>query len=341
LIAGCLLAPTEESTTAQPTGQLAGVVRDTTGGLLPGATLTVTGPAPAASRTVVTDDRGSYQLDDLPAGRYMVEASLGGFESRTAVIDIDGGVATLDLVLTVGSVVERVTVTATKTGAADIQATPIAVTALGARTLEQLGAQTVEGLAGFVPTLTISQQSGLAMVTIRGIGTNVVLAGADPSSTIHLDGVYLARPAMVYMDFLNVERVEVLRGPQGTLYGRNSVGGTINVVTRQPTNVLETSVRLTAGNYDKGPREHGGVLYRSSGPASAVVHPAWPARYQQRRIGADQRHRNRSGGRGAGCARCRSFFMAGRHLRPVSRRGGRRFDARRGGPPLEQRAALV
>ena len=56
---------------------------------------------------------------------------------------------------------------------------------------------------------------------------------------------------MVSMDFLNVERVEVLRGPQGTLYGRNSVGGTINIVTRQPTNALETSVRLTAGNYDK------------------------------------------------------------------------------------------
>ena len=56
---------------------------------------------------------------------------------------------------------------------------------------------------------------------------------------------------MVCMDFLNVDRVEVLRGPQGTLYGRNSVGGTINIVTRRPTNTLETIVRLTAGNYDK------------------------------------------------------------------------------------------
>ena len=88
-------------------------------------------------------------------------------------------------------------------------------------------------------------------MTIRGIGTNSTIVGADPSSTVHLDGVYLGRPAMAFAEFMNLERVEVLRGPQGTLYGRNSVGGTINIVTRQPTNALEASVRLTAGNYDK------------------------------------------------------------------------------------------
>ena len=139
--------------------------------------------------------------------------------------------------------------TATRTGASDVQSTPVAITVLPARTLEQLGVETVEGLAGIVPGVTISQHTGLAQVTIRGIGTNSTFG--DPSSTVHLDGVYLGRPAMVFADFLNVERVEVLRGPQGTLYGRNSVGGTINIVTRQPTNTLETSVRLTAGNYDK------------------------------------------------------------------------------------------
>lgn len=248
---GCLLACAAQATMAQSAGQLAGVVRDSTGGVLPGATVTASNAAIDAPRTVVTNDRGRYELDNLPAGRYMVEVSLSGFEPRSTAIDIESGTATLDVVLAVGALVERVTVTATKTGAAEIHTTPIAVTAISARMLEQVGVQTVEGLAGVVPTLTISQHTGLAQVTIRGIGTNVVLAGADPSSTIHLDGVYLARPAMVFMDFLNVERLEVLRGPQGTLYGRNSVGGTINIVTRQPTNTLETNVRLTAGNYDK------------------------------------------------------------------------------------------
>jgi iron complex outermembrane recepter protein len=249
--AACLLAVGVDAASAQPEGRLAGVVRDATGSVLPGVTLTVAGPALTAPRTVVTDDHGGYVLDSLPAGHYLVTAALSGFEPRMTEVDVEGGSMPLDLTLAVSSFSEGMTVTATKTGAADIQSTPIAVTVLPARTLEQLGIQTVEGLAGVVPTVMISQHTGAAQVTIRGIGTNSTVAGADPSSTVHLDGVYLGRPVMVLMDLLNVERVEVLRGPQGTLYGRNSVGGTINIVTRQPTNALETSVRLTAGNYDK------------------------------------------------------------------------------------------
>jgi iron complex outermembrane receptor protein len=236
---------------AQPVSQLSGVVRDTTGSALPGVTVTITGAALVAPQTLVTNEQGRYELDALPAGRYLVSASLSGFETRTAWVDVEAGPATRDLTLDVSSFSDRVTVTATKTGAADVQTTPIAVTALPGRTLEQLGIQTVEGLAGFVPTLIVSQHTGAAQVTIRGIGTNSTVVGADPSSTVHLDGVYLGRPVMVFSELMNVERVEVLRGPQGTLYGRNSVGGTINVVTRQPTNALDTSVRLTAGNYDK------------------------------------------------------------------------------------------
>ena len=248
--AGCVLAFGTAAARAQAIGQLAGVVRDDTGGVLPGASVTISGAALIAPRTVVTDGHGKYEIEQLSRGRYSVTAALRGFEPWSIDVDVDGRSA-LDVVLLVPSFSERVTVSATKTGATDIQSTPLSITALPARTLEQLGAQTVEGLAGFVPTLTVSQHTGLALVTIRGIGTNSAILGADPSSTTHLDGVYLARPAMGFMDFLNVERVEVLRGPQGTLYGRNSVGGTINIVTRQPTNALETSVRLTAGSYDK------------------------------------------------------------------------------------------
>jgi iron complex outermembrane recepter protein len=250
--AACLLAVGVDAASAQPAGRLAGVVRDATGSVLPGVTLTVAGPALGAPRTVVTDEHGQYVLDSLPEGRYLVTATFSGFEPRTTEVQVGSGGATFDIMLAVSSFAERTSVTATKTGAADIQSTPIAITVLPARTIEQLGVERVEGLAGLVPTVTVSQSpAGTPLVTIRGIGSNSAVAGADPSSTIHLDGVYIARSAMSSMDLLDVERIEVLRGPQGTLYGRNSVGGTINIVTRPPTNALETSVRLTAGNYDK------------------------------------------------------------------------------------------
>jgi iron complex outermembrane recepter protein len=245
---GCLMALGTVVASAQTTGRLTGVVRDTTGSVLSAATVTITCAGPVIPRTVITDAHGRYEIGNLPPGRCLIEASLSGLESRTAAIDIDAGEATCDFELAIAARSERVTVTATKTGAADVQSTPVAITVLPARTLEQMGVRTVEGLGGMVPSVTMSMHAAGAQVTIRGIGSAVV--GADPSSTIHLDGVYLGRPAMVFADFLNVERVEVLRGPQGTLYGRNSVGGTINIVTRQPGNTLETSMRLGVGNYD-------------------------------------------------------------------------------------------
>ena len=66
---------------------------------------------------------------------------------------------------------------------------------------------------------------------------------------MYLDGVYLARPAMVFAQFLDLDRIEVLRGPQGTLYGRNVVGGAVNLIPRPPTNDLQAAARLTAGNF--------------------------------------------------------------------------------------------
>jgi iron complex outermembrane receptor protein len=249
LAGACGLLALASAAWAQPA--LSGVVRDTTGSMLPAVTLTVTGAALAAPLTVVTDEQGRYEVDALPAGRYRVAAALEGFAPWSTDLEVGAVPTTLDVVLALSPFSERVTVTATKTGAADVQSTPVALTVLPVRTLEQMGIETGEGLAGVVPSVTMAQHTGGAQVTIRGIGTNSTVAGADPSSTIHLDGVYLGRPAMVFADFLDVERVEVLRGPQGTLYGRNSVGGTINIVTRALTSALETTIRLTAGNYDK------------------------------------------------------------------------------------------
>ena len=138
--------------------------------------------------------------------------------------------------------------TAAKTGERDVQTTPMAVSVLTGADLQQAESHNVADIAGGAPAVTFSQNSDFAQLTIRGIGSNVVFAGTDPSSAVYVDGVYLSRPVMVLGDFLDLERVEVLRGPQGTLYGRNAVGGAINLVTKPPTNNLDASARFVAGN---------------------------------------------------------------------------------------------
>jgi iron complex outermembrane recepter protein len=146
---------------------------------------------------------------------------------------------------------EEIIVTATKLGETNLQKTPVAITAFSGEDLAGRGVNNIRGLVDLTPGLQISDVNGYAQLYLRGVGSNNVFIGSDPSTTIHVDGVYLARPVGYFAEFLDIERVEVLRGPQGTLYGRNSVGGTINIISRRPTETLSGQVRATAGNYDK------------------------------------------------------------------------------------------
>ncbi len=131
--------------------------------------------------------------------------------------------------------IEEIIVTATKVGEVNLQDTPLAITAFTGDALSSAMMSDVRDLEHATPGLTISENTGWAQIYIRGVGSNNVFAGSDPSSTIHMDGVYIARPQGSFNSFIDVERVEVLRGPQGTLYGRNSVGGTINIISTLPS----------------------------------------------------------------------------------------------------------
>lgn len=226
---------------------LAGSVKDDTGKPLSSVTVTVTGGSTAVTQT---GPDGSFTFDMLPAGEYRLVATLAGFATVTRSVRLtEGQTATLSLTMSV-SIVERSIVTATKSGETDVQTMPAAVSVLPAREIEREQARDVEDLARLAPAVTFSQNTGFAQLYIRGIGTNAVFAGSDPSSAVYIDGVYVARPAMVLADLLDVERVEVLRGPQGTLYGRNAVGGALNVITKGPTNDFGVSARFIAGNQE-------------------------------------------------------------------------------------------
>jgi len=146
---------------------------------------------------------------------------------------------------------EEIVVTGTKTGETKLQSTPIAITAFTAAQLDQRKIDDVRGLVEFTPGLQISDINGYAQLYIRGVGSNTVYIGSDPSTTIHMDGVYLARPLAYFSDFLDVERVEVLRGPQGTQYGRNSVGGTIDIISKKPSETLTGEIQASVGTYDE------------------------------------------------------------------------------------------
>jgi len=144
---------------------------------------------------------------------------------------------------------ETVVVTASRISETDIQRTPIAITVFNEDQLQRSQLSNVNQLMGSVPNLSISTFETFAEIFIRGIGSTNVIGGNDPSTTVQVDGVYLGRPYSQYADFLDVQRVEVLRGPQGTLYGRNAVGGTINVISRVPTDDFAAEASLTLGDY--------------------------------------------------------------------------------------------
>ena len=144
---------------------------------------------------------------------------------------------------------ETIIVTATKTGATAVQNTPLAVTAFSASQLEQSNIAGTQDLAKFAPNLQIAQNNDYAEFYIRGVGSNNIFNGSDPDVTVNVDGVYIGRPFGQFTNFLDVDRVEVLRGPQGTLYGRNAVGGTVNVISKVPTDDTEEKFRLSLGDY--------------------------------------------------------------------------------------------
>ncbi len=156
-----------------------------------------------------------------------------------------GGAAALAQDATRTSVLEEVIVTAEKRSV-NIQDVPVAVSAYTSETRTLLGVNTVEDLARFTPSVAYRNDDRLA---IRGVGRLTNAVGTDPAVALYSDGVFSTSMADTSTPSLFIERTEILRGPQGTLYGRNSVGGAINVISKRPSDEFEGEVRLQGGNY--------------------------------------------------------------------------------------------
>ncbi|MFY8350668.1 TonB-dependent receptor [Pseudoalteromonas sp. SSM20] len=148
---------------------------------------------------------------------------------------------------------ERIQVTARKT-VENLQQVPVAVTSIGATELAEKGIAELIEVQQFSPNTTLQRSRGTnSTITafIRGVGQQDPLWGYEPGVGIYIDDVYLARPQGAVLDLLDVERVEVLRGPQGTLYGKNTIGGAIKYVTKEMTGDASFNVSASVGSYNQ------------------------------------------------------------------------------------------
>jgi iron complex outermembrane receptor protein len=144
---------------------------------------------------------------------------------------------------------EEVVVTAEKREA-NLQTTPVAVTALSGDDLSRAGVREFTALEKVVPEVRVERVVGMPRVSIRGVFAQNLAPTSDSPNAVHVDGVYLPKASALGGMFFDVERVEVLKGPQGTLYGRNATGGAMNIIAKKPTKDFGAGGELEIGNYN-------------------------------------------------------------------------------------------
>ena len=144
------------------------------------------------------------------------------------------------------SEIEKIQVTAQKR-ITSVQETPVAISAFSGDMLETRGIDDLNNLQSYVPALHAGQEQDGFKISLRGIGLQGTSSISDSGVAFYVDDNYIARPAGGAAILFDIEHIEVLRGPQGTLYGRNATGGVINVISNRPADEFEARVGLTLG----------------------------------------------------------------------------------------------
>jgi iron complex outermembrane receptor protein len=195
--------------------------------------------------------------------------------------------------------VEKVTVTARRTKE-NQQKVPASVSSFSEKSLDRIGATDVTGLQGAIPNANIAQGRGSSNATniyIRGVGQPDALQTFDPAVGVYVDDVYLSRIRGTQFELMDIERLEVLRGPQGTLYGKNTIGGALKVITRRPDQETRGAASLTVGTYGEligNGTISGGLTDTLAASASLLLgsrdgyveNPVTGAEYNDRGVGA-------------------------------------------------------
>lgn len=234
-----------------------------------GDRLTVKLASPDGGEATLRDDDGDGWIavaPEGPAGNYRVTLAVGSASATRTVTLLEGGEVTLtyspasdsvDVAYSGRVYTEDEIVVTARRREENLQDIPVSVAAFTAESLEASSVTDLRGVGDLAPNVDFSISNGLggatseATVYIRGIGQLDTALFADPGVGIYVDGVYLARAAGSVLDLLDLERVEILRGPQGTLFGKNTTGGAISLLTRKPGPDRQIDLEATVGELER------------------------------------------------------------------------------------------
>ena len=221
------------------------VLDSRTGKNLIGATVSIKGTTNGSA----TNQNGQFTLITGQKLPFTVLVSYVGYQTQETVLEQDG----VEIRLVEGTnQLEDVTITSRRRQESS-QDVPIPISVLRGPVVEDAGAFNVNRLKELVPSVQLyASNPRNTTLNIRGLGSTFGLTndGIDPGVGFYVDGVYYARPAVTALDFVDVERIEVLRGPQGTLFGKNTTAGAFNITTRGPSFTPGATFEVSYGNYN-------------------------------------------------------------------------------------------
>jgi iron complex outermembrane receptor protein len=226
-------------------GVITGVVKDSDNGTVVGATVVIKGTTVFST----TDANGKFSLA-APKLPVTIKISSVGFKPQEIEIyELDN--EALEVTLITDNLLAEVVVTSRRREET-AQEIPIPVSVVSGLVIEQSGAFNVNRIKELIPSVQLySSNPRNTGINIRGIGSPFGLTndGLDPGVGFYVDGVYYARPAVATLDFIDIQQIEVLRGPQGTLFGKNTTAGAFNITTRKPSFTPGADFELSYGNY--------------------------------------------------------------------------------------------
>ncbi|RAW01076.1 TonB-dependent receptor [Pseudochryseolinea flava] len=235
------------ATTAWAQDAVVGIVKDTDGSPVVGATVLVKGQN---SLYAVTDANGEFKLTPPKEVPFTIRVSFASFQTKEIQI-YELSDEALEVTLNADNLLSEVVVTARRRNET-AQDVPIPISIVGGQAIEQTGAFNVNRVKELIPSVQLySSNPRNTGINIRGLGSPFGLTndGLDPGVGFYVDGVYYARPAAATLDFIDVEQIEVLRGPQGTLFGKNTTSGAFNITTRKASFTPGASFEVSYGNY--------------------------------------------------------------------------------------------